>query len=78
MAFGESGRGLFGDSFEPVDHSEHDAHGDEADAEEYCPCHPDGTCVIDQRADPKEQVAASGGSEPETLAKTLHVLGLYL
>ena len=70
-------QGLLSDSFKPFEHSEHDAHRDEADAEEYCPSHPDGACVVDEWADPEQEVADSGCSEPETLTETLKMLGRY-
>ena len=64
-------------SFKPFHHCEHNAHRDDADSEEHGPCYPDGSLVVDQRADPEHEVADGGGSEPQTLTETLHVLGCY-
>ena len=68
---------VVGDTLKPADHTEHDAHRDEADAEEYGPCHPDGAGIIDERADPEQQIADGCGTEPEALAEALQMFRGY-
>ena len=58
----------------PLDHAEHNAHCQEAHAEEHAPAGPQRHLVVHQRADPQEEVAHRGGAEPESLAKSEKVL----
>ena len=70
---------LHGDLLQPLDHAEHDSHGDEAYHHEYEPAHPlTAEAVVHQRADPDEEVADCCSAEPQTLADTLQVLGSHL
>ena len=52
----------FGDLLEPLQHAQHDEHGDEANGQEDAPALPDRHFVIHQRANPKEEVAHSRGA----------------
>ena len=79
MASQHTGReGLLGDSFEPLNHAEHDAHRDETYGKEDCPADPDGPLVVHERSYPEQEVAYGSCSEPQTLAQSLQMLGRYL
>ena len=70
---------LLCDAFEPLDHAPHHTHGDEADDQEDSPAHPQfGHAVEHNWANPDEQVAQRGSTEPQSLADTLQVFGRNL
>ena len=67
-AFGNAARHpgrLFvgGDFLEPLDHAEHDGHGDKADGEEDTPALPDRHGVVPDRAQEDEEVTDSRSGE---------------
>lgn len=66
---------LFGNPLEPFHHTEHNAHRDDADREEYSPSHPNRISIVDERTNPEQQIAYGRCTEPQTLAKALEMLG---
>lgn len=72
---GIEGGTFAGDLFKPLDHAEHDNHGEEADGHEDDPALPDRNLVVEGGADPEESVAHGGSTEPEALAEAEEVLG---
>ena len=70
---------LLSDSFEPLEHTQHYSHRDEAEAGKYSPAHPLlGECIEHCNTKGDEQVTDSGSRQPQTLAYTLQVLGSNL
>ena len=57
----------------PLYHAQHHTHSDKADYEEYGPALPDRPSIIHNWSYEDEEVSNRGGTEPETLAKALHM-----
>ena len=69
---------LLGYTLQPLHHTEHDAHGDEADGSEDCPALPDRPSLVHERANPEQHIAYGRSTQPEALAETQQVLGSHL